>query len=314
MNIRELQSSLEEFIFVGQAFRLGVFDALHEKADTAEGLSARMKFDRRATIALLDALAEMKYLKKTAGRYSVASSARRRLIDRAGRDYEGDFWSFLMYLVNPWRTLPHVMKHGVPDKTSYAGFSMDDFIRGMDSPWKKRIAPEVVRRCIELRPGAKSVADIGGAPGTVAREFARRGLSTLIFDLMESNDVMRKELVRVRNIRVEDGDATKRFPSGLFDIVFLGNLCHGQSPADNAEMFRMARERLADGGMIAVFDNLKGEDRRSATLALHMITQSPHGNVYTRAEYLGWLKEAGFKRLKVHKLSDRAWSLVVGFR
>ena len=206
------------------------------------------------------------------------------------------------------------MKHGRPDKKSYAGFSMDDFIRGMDSPWKKRIAPEVVRRCMELCPGAKSVADIGGAPGTIAREFARRGLFTLIFDLKESNDVMRNELSRVKNIRIEDGDATKRFPPGPFDIVFLGNLCHGQSLADNAKMFRMARGTLADGGMVAVFDNRKGEDRRSATLALHMITQSPHGNVYTRAEYLGWLKEAGFKRLKVHKLSDRAWSLVVGFR
>lgn len=314
MNIRELQSSLEEFIFVGQAFRLKVFDALADKPDTAEGLAARMKFDRRATIALLDALAEMKYLKKTGGRYSVTPAARRRLVDRSGSGYEGDFWSFLLYLVNPWRTLPHVMKHGVPDKTSYAGFSMDDFIRGMDSPWKKKVAPEVVRLCMELRPGAKSVADIGGAPGTVAREFARRGLSTLIFDLKDSNDVMRKELSRVKNIRVEDGDATKSFPSGPFDIVFLGNLCHGQSPEDNARMFSMAREALADGGMVAVFDNLKGEDRRSATLALHMITQSPHGNVYTRAEYLGWLKEAGFKRLKVHKLSDRAWSLVVGFR
>ncbi len=111
-----------------------------------------------------------------------------------------------------------------------------------------------------------------------------------------------------------DGDATKAFPSGVFDIVFLGNLCHGQSPADNAKMFRMARERLSNGGMIAVFDNLKGEDNRSATLALHMITQSPLGNVYTRAEYLGWLKDAGFKKLRVVKLTDPAWELVVGYR
>lgn len=314
MNIRELQSALEEFIFVGQARRLGVFDALDEKNDTAAGLAARMKFDRRATVALLDALVEMKYLRKSGTVYSVTPATRRRLVDRAGREYEGDFWSFLMYLVNPWRTLPHVMKHGRPDKTSYAGFSMDDFIRGMDSPWKKKIAPEVVRLCLELRAGAASVADIGGAPGTLAREFARRGLSTLIYDLKESNEVMRKELSRVKNISIVDGDATKAFPSGVFDIVFLGNLCHGQSPADNAKMFRMARERLSNGGMIAVFDNLKGEDNRSATLALHMITQSPLGNVYTRAEYLGWLKDAGFKKLRVVKLTDPAWSLVVGYR
>ena len=314
MNIRELQSSLEEFIFVGQAHRLGLFDAVSEKPDTAEGLAGRMGFDLRATVALLDALVEMKYLRKSGARYSVTPAARRRLVDRDGREYEGDFWSFLMYLVNPWRTLPHVMRHGAPDKGSYAGFSMDDFIRGMDSPWKKKIAPEVVRLCLELRPGAKSVADIGGAPGTIARGFARRRISTLIYDLKESNDVMRDELSAVANLRVEDGDATKSLPPGPFDIVFLGNLCHGQSPEDNARILRMSHERLSEGGMVAVFDNLKGEDRRSATLALHMITQSPRGNVYTRAEYLGWLREAGFKKLRVRKLSDRAWSLIVGFR
>ncbi|MCU0845284.1 MAG: methyltransferase domain-containing protein [Spirochaetes bacterium] len=314
MNIRELQSALEEFVFVGQARRLGVFDALDEKIDTAGGLSARMKFDRRATVALLDALVEMKYLKKRKEIYSITAETRRRLVARGGSGYEGDFWSFLLYLVNPWRTLPYVMKHGRPDRSSYAGFSMDDFIRGMDSPWKKRIAPEVVRLCLGLRKGAATVADIGGAPGTIAREFAGRGLATLIYDLKESNDVMRKELSRVKNISVMDGDATKSFPAGTFDIVFLGNLCHGQSPADNAKMFRMARECLSVGGMIAVFDNLKNENHRSATLALHMITQSPLGNVYTRVEYLGWLRDAGFRKLKVVKLSDPAWSVIVGYR
>ena len=39
--------------------------------------------------------------------------------------------------------------------------------------------------------------------GTLAREFARRGLSTLIYDLKESNEVMRKELSRVKNISID---------------------------------------------------------------------------------------------------------------
>ncbi len=83
-----------------------MFDALDEKNDTAAGLAARMKFDRRATVALLDALVEMKYLRKKRDGLFGDAATRRRLVDRAGREYEGDFWSFLMYLVNHGARFP----------------------------------------------------------------------------------------------------------------------------------------------------------------------------------------------------------------
>lgn len=314
MNIRELQKSLEEFIFVGQAHKLGVFDSLAENPESAAGLARRMRWDARATLALLDALDEMKYLKKSKDVYSVPAGVIKRLVEREGKQYEGDFWQFLYYLVNPWRTLAHVLKTGMPDRQSYKDFSMADFIRGMDSPWKKAVAPEIVDACLKLAPHAKSAWDIGGAPGTVAREFALRGIDTLIFDLPESNAVMGTELTRLDRVSVKDGDATNSLPEGTCDIAFLGNLCHGQSPEDNRKILRMCMERLNPKGIVVIFDNLKGEDMRAATLALHMITQSPAGNIYTRREYLGWLRGAGYRKLKVQKLADPAWSLVIGFR
>jgi precorrin-6B methylase 2 len=314
MNIRELQSAVEEFIFAGQAHGAGIFDALHERPDTADGLAARLCYNPRAVRALLESLVEMNYLRRRGGTYSVPRGTYRRLVQRNGAGYEGDFWQFMLYLVNPWRTLPHVLKTGMPDKTSYRDFSMEHFIRGMDSPWKKKIAPEIVDICLGLRKNPACVADIGGAPGTMAREFASRGIRTIIYDLAESNDVMREELSAVPNIEVRDGDATKELPAGPYDIAFLGNLCHGQSPEDNAKILRMCRERLSPGGMVAVFDNLRGEYDRAATLALHMLTQSPAGDVYTRKEYFGWLKAAGFRNIRVKALSDPAWKLVVGFK
>lgn len=314
MKIRDLQKYVEEFIFVGQAIRLGVFDELARKPLDAPSLARRMRFDKRACGVLLEALAEMKYLKKKGNLFQLPGDIRRRLASPDDPLYEGDFWRFMLYLINPWRSLPHVMKSGKPDTKSYKGFSMEDFIRGMDSPWKKRITPEIVKICLSLRKGAKSVIDIGGAPGTVAREFARKGLRTVIYDLAISNRVMKRELSRLKNITVLDGDATKSLPGGGFDIAFLGNLCHGQSPNDNARIVRMCREILNERGMIVIFDNLRGEDSGAATLALHMLTQSPLGDVYTRKQYLSWLKAAGFKKCAVKKLSDPAWSLVVGYK
>ena len=310
MNIRDLQKALEETIFVGQAHRLGIFEELHKRADTSEGLAGRMGFDKRCTWVLLEALAEMSYLKKTGDVYSVPEDVLNRLVDRSSREYEGDFWQFLLYLINPWRTLPYVLKHGKPDEKSYQDFSMQDFIRGMDSPWKKIIAPEIVDRCLKHHPGARSVIDIGGAPGTVAREFAGRGFRTAVFDLPEAVEVTRDDLSSVEGIEIHAGDATRSLPEGVYDIAFLGNLCHGQSPEDNAEIIKRCRQRLSDGGLVVVFDNLRGESYLGATLALHMITQSPRGDIYSREQYLEWLNGAGFRDLKVEALSDPAWQLV----
>jgi SAM-dependent methyltransferase len=314
MKVRELQKALEEFIFVGQSHKIGIFSGLYDKPDTADGLALRMGFDKRAAFILLEALVEMGYLKKQNGKYTVPAQVFKRLVDSSGKDYEGDFWQFLIYLMNPWKTLPYVLKYGKPDKSSYKDFNMDDFIRGMDSPWKKQIAGEIAELCLGFHKGAKTAADIGGAPGTIAREFARRGIKTVIFDLPESMRVMGKELSKIPNIKISEGDATKALPEDTFDIAFLGNLCHGQSPEDNLHIITMCYELLNPGGIIVVFDNLRGENPGSAALALHMLTQSPLGDIYTREKYFEWLKAAGFKGLRVKRLSDPAWSLVLAFK
>ncbi len=312
MDLRELQSALEEFFFVGQAHKLNIFKELHERPDAADDLSKRMNFDKRSVYVLLEALVEMGYLEKDNEKYSVTDETYERLVNGKGNNYEGDFWHFLMYLTNPWQTLEHVLKTGKPDQSSYEDFSIKDFIKGMDSPWKKRVAPEIVEKILEKCPGAESVIDIGGAPGTIAREFALRGLNVLIYDLEECLEVMSEELSQIDNISVRQGDATESLPEGKFDIAFLGNICHGQSPEDNARIIQMCREILSDRGIIVIFENLRNESYLGARLALHMITQSPKGNIYSREEYIDWLKKAGFSEIKVEKVSDEAWQLVFG--
>jgi len=312
MNIRELQRAVEETIFVGHAHRLGVLAELYLGPDTAEGLAHRMGFDARVTRVLLEALVEMGYCTSLDGIYTVTENARMRLVDAGGPGYEGDFWSFLLYLMNPWRSLPHVLKNGKPDESSYAGFSMVDFIKGMDSPWKKIIAPEIIDICLKHCSHARIAADIGGAPGTIAREFTQRGVKTIVFDFPEAIAVTQHELSQVPGIELQAGDATKNLPNGKYDIAFLGNICHGQSPEDNAAIIRMCHDHLIERGIIVIFDNLRGESYLGATLALHMVTQSPHGDIYSRKEYFKWLTDAEFNDLIVVELSDPAWQLVIG--
>jgi len=309
--VRTLQHYLEEAIFVGQAHRLGVFRELHRKPDTADTLALRMQFDKRATWILLEALVELGYLIKDNDTYKPTEYCVSHLVDEQSPDYEGHFLQFLLYLINPWRTLPHVMRTGSPDESSFKELSMHDFIKGMDSPWKKKLAPEIVDLCIAQCSDPGSCIDIGGAPGTIAKEFAHRGIATIVFDLPQSLQVTQDELKNIPNIEVIAGDATVALPKSHVDIAFLGNLCHGQSPEDNQKIISMCHEILNKDGIIAIFDNLRDESYLGATLALHMLTQSKKGNIYSREEYFTWLQQAGFKMPKVYQLSDRAWQLII---
>jgi len=311
MEIRKLQEALEELVFVGQAHRENIFFELARQGDTAEGLAKRLGFRIRPVWVLLEALVEMKYLVKKKDIYLVPESVRVRLVDSSSAGYEGDFWQFLLYLIDPWKTLPHVLKKGKPDKKSYRNLSLEHFIRGMDSPWKKKLAPEIVDICLKHVPGARAAADIGGAPGTMAREFASRGLKTIVFDLPQCLAVTKKELSKIKNIRVVEGDATESLPRGPYDIAFLGNLCHGQSPENNAKIISMCYGRLAKGGIIVIFDNFRGESPVAARLALHMITQSEQGDIYTGEQYIEWLDKAGFRDIAGEKLTEPAWSLLI---
>jgi len=311
MDIRKLQEGLEEVIFTGQAQKIGIFSELNKQEDTSEGLAQRMQLDKRCTFILLEALVEMNYLNKTGDVYSVPQEAYNRLVDKEGPEYEGDFWQFLLYLIEPWKTLPYVLKNGIPDEGSYEHLSIQEFIRGMNSPWKKKLAGEIIDLCLKHHNTAKSVIDVGGAPGTMAREFASRGLDTVIYDLPECADVMYDELIKIKNIRIEKGDATKSLPQEKFDIAFLGNLCHGQSPEDNASIIKMCHENLNDNGILVIFDNIRNNSYLGNRLALHMMTQSPKGDIYTKDEYFKWIEKAGFKAPVTESLSEKAWNLII---
>ncbi len=309
--VRTLQHYLEEAIFVGQAHRLGVFKELHHRPNTADGLALRMQFDRRATWILLEALVELGYLIKNGDTYMPAEYCVSHLVDEQSPEYEGFFLQFLLYLINPWKTLPHVLKTGLPDETSFKELSMHDFIKGMDSPWKKKLAPQIVDLCIAQCSDPVRCIDIGGAPGTIAKEFVRRGIATIVFDLPQSLEITQDELKQIPTIEVIAGDATAALPDCTVDIAFLGNLCHGQSPEDNQKIISMCHAILNANGIIAIFDNLRNESYLGATLALHMLTQSKKGNIYSREEYFDWLANAGFKTPRVYQLSDRAWQLII---
>ncbi len=102
---------------------------------------------------------------------------------------------------------------------------------------------------------------------------------------------------------MKKGDFTKEFVnefSGeLFDIVFMGNICHIYSEEENRRFIRRVSSVLKDGGMIAIEDFVRGRSPMAEMFAVNMLANTEGGNTYTEGQYREWLRDAGFRNIEV---------------
>jgi SAM-dependent methyltransferase len=97
---------------------------------------------------------------------------------------------------------------------------------------------------------------------------------------------------RPANLREAD------FGEGVFDVVILGHVCHGEGAEWSRHVIHCAYRALRPSGQILIADLLPDDDRRGPLFPLlfdlYMLVMTEKGGTFTRAEYTQWLSEAGF--------------------
>ena len=82
-------------------------------------------------------------------------------------------------------------------------------------------------------------------------------------------------------------------------------------------LVRKAYEALPPGGAYIVYDSIIDNDRATNTfgllMSLNMLIETPGGFDYTGAECIGWMKEAGFRDMRVEHLVGPD-SMVIGIK
>ena len=157
------------------ALKLGLFERLNDYALPADALAAAIGGDSRATDILANALTAIGLLAKIDGRFHLDDSARRFLVE-SSPEYLGGMILFDAALWDEWGRLEDSIRSGAPARTpdmfQSSPAATARFIRAMDSLVRARGDDRWTAEKLDLG-SARTIADLGGGPGTYLVEFVR---------------------------------------------------------------------------------------------------------------------------------------------
>jgi predicted O-methyltransferase YrrM len=283
------------------AFELGLFTALGDARKTSAEVAAALATGPRATDRLMNALTVIGLLEKEGERFANAPAAARYLVEG-----EPDYMAGLMHAVNlwdSWSTLTAAVRAGTSvyeRPGDEAGERRTEaFIAAMHYGASRRA--ERLVAMLEL-DGVARVLDVGGGSGAYAMAFvrAREGLTATVVDLPRVTPLTRRYVAEAglsQKTEVVERDAVdEALPRG-YDLVFMSQLLHSNSPKENVALIANGAASLNAGGRLVVQDFVVDEGRAgppaAVIFALNMLVATEAGDTYTESEIRGWMAAAG---------------------
>ncbi len=303
-----------KLVLLGSAQKAGIFEALAQKKDIAT-LKRELKADERALFIILEALRTLGYVHKNQDMYIISDRARAFFLEK-GEDYVGGSLPHFLDIMEAWLSLPEIIKGAKPareEKRNVAAF-MDAMAAKPDN-----VVEETVNHCLKRKKNAKNVLDLGGGPGKYSKAFVNMGLNATLYDLPESVDYVsiKYGLKDIKKLALKKGDFTKdfvaEFGGELFDIVFMGNICHIYSDEENRLLIKRARKLLNRNGMIAIEDFVRGRSPMAEMFAVNMLANTEGGGTYTEAQYRECLEDGGFGDIEVFDIAEKQSQLITAF-
>ena len=314
------------------AVELGVFTQLAGKPQGLETLRIALGLHSRAAHDFLDALTALGFLQKTNGKYSNAPVSDFYL-DKNKASYIGGVLEMASArLYGCWDRLTEGLRTGrqqneiEPDERGAAHFDalyadpgrLKTFLSAMTGvsrganiaiahkfPWKQY----------------KTFVDVGPAQGDLAVQIARANphLTGTGFDLPQVKPIF-EEYVTQNGLKERLRFVTGNFfeePLPKADVVTMGHILHDWNLEEKKMLLRRAYEAMPQGGAVVAYDAIIDDERCKNAfglmMSLNMLIETPGGFDYTGADCIGWMKEAGFREMRVEHLIGPD-SMVVGIK
>jgi hypothetical protein len=322
--LAKLASGHVEARIIQVAVELGIFDAIGQNGRDAAAIARLLDLEPRATELLLNALTALELLDKFGDRFTLAPVAERYL-QRSAPQYLGGMIRFDASLWHCWEQLAAAVRTGKPVRA--ANMYQDDsteteiFIEAMDSLVKARGDAEVIASSFDWSKTAE-LLDVGSGPATypifLCRKFSH--LRATIFDLPGSMTITERYVrtaglqARIQLIR---GDYRRDPIPGTYDVIFLSNIIHGESFAENQQLMAKLAAALKPRGSMIIKDHILDGTRASppvgAIFSLLMLLTTQAGRCYGTDEVKAWMESAGLSRVRRMALpAPLNSSLVIG--
>jgi hypothetical protein len=311
------------------AVEMEVFTELAKGPESLESLTGRLGLHPRSSRDFLDALVALGFLERQNGTYANAPSSN-LFLDKHKPSYIGGMLEMAnKRLFHHWGNLTTALRTGEKqneasgDNETFAALYADPnrlkgFLRAMTG----------VSRGANMAIASKfpwtqyqTVADCGTAQGDLIVQVALKNphLAGTGFDLPEVAPIF-EEYVEEKGL-----SSRVKFQPGSFftdplpkvDVIMMGHILHDWNLEEKKMLIRKAHEALPPGGAYIVYEALIDDDRSKNAfgllMSLNMLIETPGGFDYTGADCVGWMKEAGFREIRVEHLVGPD-SMVVGIK
>jgi SAM-dependent methyltransferase len=300
------------------AVELGVFSALAQRPMDLAELMQRLKLHERGARDFFDALVALKLLQRKDGLYSNGPVAAMYL-DPAKPTYMGGLFEMTnARLYQFWGSLTEALRTGLPQNEVKHGRDLFDDLYA---------DPQRLRSFLLAMTGVSggparalaqkfrwtqygTVIDIGAAQGVVPVQLAlaHPHLRGGGFDLPAVRPIF-EEFVRSHSLagRLQffAGDF-HRDPLPQADVLVMGRILHDWNLEQKRMLLGKAYRSLRPGGALIVYDAMIDDDRSANVMgllmSLNMLIETRGGFDYTRQDCATWMREAGFRDVRVEEL------------
>ncbi len=312
------------------AIELGLFTLLAVRGpQTLTQMREALKLHPRSAADFLDALVALHMLQRhDDGRYCNTGESELYL-DRTKPSYVGGILEMLNgRLYRYWGNLTEALQTGAPQNEMREGGAdlfaaiyadparLEQFLGAMTG-----ISLPTARAIAAAFPWDeyKSFADLGCAQGGLSVEIAaaHKHLRGVGFDLTPVGSVFSSYVAQkglTARLRFQAGDFFKdALP--MADVLVMGHILHDWGLADKKRLLKKAHAALPPGGALIVYDAMIDDARRENAfgllMSLNMLIETKDGFDYTGADCMGWMREAGFRDVRVEPLQG-PYSMAVG--
>ena len=311
------------------AIEMGLFTELGKGPLGYETLKERLNLHPRSARDFLDALVSLGMLERNGSNYSNTAETD-LFLDKTKPSYIGGVLEMCnARLYTFWGTLTEGLRTGEPQNEAKTGGNLFDFVYG---------DPARLRQFLSAMTGLsmgigialakkfpwkeyRSFVDVGAAQGGVPVQIAlaHEHLTGANFDLPVVGPIFDEYVASFglsNRLRFQGGDFFND-PLPAADVIIMGHILHDWNMEEKRMLIKKAYEAVPSGGAFVVFEAIIDDERRKNSfgllMSLNMMIETRGGFDYTGADCCSWMRDAGFRHLRVEHLAGPD-SMVVGIK
>jgi len=311
------------------AIEIGIFTELAKHPADINTLRDRFNLHERSALDFLDALVAMGMLQRRDNKYHNTPQTD-VFLDKNKPSYIGGILEMANNrLYGFWGNLTEALRTGEQQNEAKEGEDLFAAIYANPAILKEFLAAMTgVSHGANLNIAAKfpwtnykTFVDVGTAQGDLAVQIAsaHEHLQGIGFDLPVVEAIY-EEYAQSNGLASRlsfEGGNFFEDPLPRADVVLMGHILHDWNLAEKKSLIKKAYDALPEGGALIVYETLIDDDRSQnlfgLLMSLNMLIETSGGFDFTGADCCGWMKEAGFKEMRVEHLVGPD-SMVIGIK